>query len=457
MAAPKIDIVHKYVQNPDASAPLIIPLAVIQNTADEELEANIRANSARPDLRWVAEQKAHDRPAVMVGGGPSAADYIDDIRERKAQGAFVFAMNAASGWLQRHGIRPDAQVICDAKAETASLVDPYAEAHYFASQVNEATMRAVARPWLWHLGGDAIEAFFPPARKARGGYVLLGGGASVGNSALCLAYALGFRELHLFGYDSSHRDGESHAYRQAMNDWIPTIEVEWAGRTFVSSVAMKAQAEKFQLTARQLQQLGCTLHVHGDGLLPHMWTAPAENLTERDKYRLMWQYDTYRAVAPGEHCVDAFEAIAKPDGLIIDFGCGTGRAALELHRRGYRVLLIDFADNCRDQEALGLPFIEADLTRPCPARGTVGFCTDVMEHIPPADVDTVLENIFAAVPRAFFQISTVDDVCGDLIGAPLHLSVHPHAWWRERMTRFGRVLEEAEHPEASIFFVERTE
>lgn len=454
MTAPKYEVVHKRIHNPDASAPLIIPILVVSNTTDEDLARNIRANAAL-DLPWLAAHDAHDRQAIMVGGGPSAANYLDDMRALKAAGGVIFAMNGASRWLQRHGIRPDYQVICDAKPETATLVDPYAKAHIFASQVNPETMRAVEQPTVWHLGAEEIETLFPVPRKVRGGYVILGGGASVGNSALCVAYALGFRTMHLYGYDSSHRDGESHAYRQAMNDWIPTVDVEWAGKTYTTSVAMKAQAEKFQITAGQLKQMGCTISVYGDGLLQHMYTTPPENLSERDKYRTMWQFDIYRAVAPGELVVDAFEAVVKPDGLVIDFGCGTGRAILELHKRGHDVLGIDFADNCRDHEALALPFLEWDLTHPCPARGAAGLCTDVMEHIPPKDVDTVLTNIFEAVPRAFFQISTIEDLGGLLIGAPLHLSVHPHAWWREKLERFGRIVDEAEHPEASIFYVER--
>lgn len=454
MAAPKYEIVHKHIQNPHASAPLIIPILVLSNTSDEDLERNIRANAALDHLPWLSAKPKHDDVAIIVGGGPSAADCIDDIRRLHNAGGWLFAINGASQWLRQHGLTPDYQVIADAKEETATLVDQDAKAHLFASQVNARTIEAVARPILWHLGDERIEAFFPPARLTKGNYVLLGGGAATGNSALCVVYAMGYRALHCFGLDSSHRDGESHAYPQPMNDWIPTVEVEWAGKTYTSSVAMKAQAEKFQITASQLKDMGCTIKVYGDGLLQHMFTAPPENLTERDKYRLMWQFDTYREVAPGELVVDAFEAVAKPDGLVIDFGCGTGRAGLELHKRGYPVLLIDFADNCRDHEALVLPFLEWDLTRPCPARGKVGLCTDVMEHIPPEDVDKVLANIFQAVPRAFFQISTIDDVCGAIMHAPLHLSVHPHSWWREKLRHFGRIAEEAEHPDASIFYVE---
>ena len=454
MAAPKFEIVQKRIQNPQASAPLIIPILVLCNTADEDIERNIRANSARA-LQWVKAEKAHDRPAIMVGGGPSAADYLDRIRLIQNQGGVVFAMNGASQWLRKQGVTPDYQVIADAKQITATLVDPLALNHLFASQVHSDTMDAAPSPILWHLGDEQIEAFFPEERRKRGGYVLLGGGASVGNSAMCVAYALGFRYFHVFGYDSCHRGEDSHAYRQPMNDMIPTVEVEWAGKTFTASVAMKAQAEKFQITAQALQQDGCDIRTYGDGLLQHMFTTPASNLTERDKYRRMWAYDDYRAIAPGEYEVDNFINIAKPDGMVLDFGCGTGRAALELNKRGLAVLLIDFADNCRDDEAFGLPFLEWDLTRPNPARAPYGFCCDVMEHIPPVDTETVLTNLFEAAERIYFRIDTQADLCGELIGMPLHLSVRPHAEWRTVMETHGRILFELECPGHSLFYVER--
>lgn len=456
MTAPTTEIYTKEFWNPGASAPLRVPIAVLSNTSDEELGRNIEA-SAKLDLTWLYASEAHDRPAVLVGGGPSAGDSLEEIAALQQAGAAVFATNAASQWLRQNGIRADYQVICDAKAETATLVDVFAPAHLFASQCHPDTIAAVEAPTLWHLAIEGVETHFPPEKVKRGGYALVGGGASVGNSAACVAYVMGHRTLHLFGYDSCHRDGQSHAYRQAMNDFIPTIEVEWAGRVFTASVAMKAQSEKFQLTGQALQQAGCELHVYGDGLLQTMWRARGEELSERDKYRTMWRFDSYRDVSPGELLVDLFIKTAKPEGMVIDFGCGTGRAGVRLAAAGVEVLLSDFADNCRDQEALGLPFIEWDLTKPFPGRAPYGLCTDVMEHIPTVDVDTVIENLFEATPRLFLSIGTTIDMCGALAEQELHLTVRPHAWWRERLERFGRVAFEYDGLGQSIFYIVRAD
>jgi hypothetical protein len=433
----------------------MIPMLVVCNTSDDDLERNIRYNSEN-HKNWLNVKDSHKGVAVMIGGGASIANHVDDIASLVSMGATVFAMNAASKWAREHGIEVDYQVIADAKFETSTLVDPLAKHHLFASQCNPETFSAVSDATLWHLETGEVERFFPVDRVKKGGYVLIGGGASVGNSAMCVAYSQGFREFHIFGYDSCHHDGKSHAYEQQMNKLIPTTIVRWAGRSFIASVAMKAQAEKFQMTSQALKQSGCDLHVYGDGLLQTMYHAKSRDLTEQQKYQTMWQFDTYRDVSPGENVAELFLQLVNPHGLIIDFGCGTGRASVQFSKKGHDVFLIDFTDNCRDDEALSLPFMQWDLLEPCPARAPYGFCTDVMEHIAPENVDTVIRNIMEAADTTFFQISTIPDKCGAMIDHQLHLTVKPHSWWKDTFIEMGyNVQWEQEQDIASMFIVKR--
>lgn len=456
MATPKNEIVQYEYRNPDAQDSLFIPMLVVCNTSDADLERNIR-HSSSTYTDWLRASDAHDGVAVLIGGGGSIEDDVDKIKSLVQDGATVFAMNAASKWARSKGIRVHYQVIADAKEETSTLVDQWAYKHLFASQCHRKTLEAVDHPILWHLEIGDVEQYFPPDRVKRGGYVLIGGGASVGNSATCVAYAMGFRELHIFGYDSCHHNDKSHVYPQPMNDRIPTVPVKWGGRVFRSSVAMKAQAEKFQLTAQALKQAGCDIHVYGDGLLQSMYHTKPSDLSEQEKYQLMWQFDAYRTVSPGEHIADFYVKQFKPDSMVIDFGCGTGRGSLRIASYDIPVLLVDFTDNCRDDEATSLPFLQWDLTLPCPAKSHHGFCTDVMEHIQPDRVDAVLENIMASAEKVFFQISTVDDVMGVAIGAPLHLTVQPHSWWKDKFTSLGfAVLWEQEEAEAALFYISST-
>jgi hypothetical protein len=460
MTANGVPVTTASYRNPHATLPIpLLTFLVVRNTSDEQIQENIRANSGR-DLEWVGAREAHEGRAVIVGGGPSAGDYLEVIRNLWTDGGVVFAGNAASGFLGRFDIPVDYQVIGDAKPETATLVDEWAAHRLIASQVNPATLdRAIeaGRTTLWHLNAEGVEDLFPAERRKRGGYSLINGSSTVGDFMVRLAYVMGFRELHLFGFDSCHREGKSHAYSQPMNDSMPGTAVEWGGRTFYASLAMKAQAEKFQVTARKLKDAGCRLEVYGDGLLQAMYRTDPTTLSEKDLYRLMWQYDTYRVVAPGEDAVGTFMEVAKPvpGSMVIDFGCGTGRGSVALKKAGLNPLLVDFADNCRDMEAILLPFLEADLTQPIPLSAPYGFCTDVMEHIPTDDVGKVLTNILASAETVFFQISTVPDNMGALIGRPLHLTVRDHLWWRNWMEEVGTIEWERKDDLASLFLVKK--
>jgi hypothetical protein len=172
---------------------------------------------------------------------------------------------------------------------------------------------------------------------------------------------------------------------------------------------------------------------------------------EQAKYEKMWKHEQYRAVAPGEGIAPLFlqQAKPKPGSTVIDFGAGTGRGALMMAIMGdVRVEMLDFASNCLDPDVRdmlvtqshALRFTQHDLTKPSPITAQYGYCTDVMEHIPTEDVDRVLVNILQAAQHVFFQISCEDDVCGALIGQPLHLTVQPYAWWLEKLQKFDCVV-----------------
>lgn len=168
---------------------------------------------------------------------------------------------------------------------------------------------------------------------------------------------------------------------------------------------------------------------------------------EQRKYDALWGTEEYRRVAPGESLVDLFREIAgpPPGASITDFGCGTGRPAASLRKLFKTVLAVDFSDSCLDPEVrkqLGedFRFEKRDLTdkNHIPVTPTdYGFCTDVLEHIPPELVEQTLENILASAKWVFFMIDCAEDSMGALIGAPLHLTVKPYAWWKETFERLG--------------------
>lgn len=423
--------------NPGQTEPLVFPVHLLCNTSDEDIYANIRENSAARG-GWVKCEEAHGGIAVICGSGPSLADTLPDILSMRRAGAVVFALNGAAAFLADNGITPDYQILIDARECTADLIGP-ARNHLFASQVHPECFRRQPGAQLWHLQVGTIESLFPDYED---GYALIGGAASVGNTATCLAYAMGFRKVHCFGYDSSHRGDAGHAFPQPMNNGDPCAIVEYDGKSYVASLTMKLQAERFIETARALNEAGCDVEVHGDGLLPHIWrnrdAIGPETLEseERAKYEAMWAIPGYRQVAPGEYyAAEAFAALdMKPGDAVLDFGCGTGRGAAALQSMGCKVTGIDLAANSLDP-GIKIPVIRSCLWDLPDVTAKHGYCTDVMEHIPTEKVHAVLSGIAARVTRCYFNISTQPDNMGALIGKTLHLTVRPAQWWRVELEK----------------------
>ena len=434
-------------------------IEIICNTNDEEIFANVAQNS-RFCSKWLKQSEAHDGHAVIVGSGPSLRDNLYPVKKRHDLGQTVFALNGACRFLNDEGILPDYQVILDARPENVSLLAG-AKEYLIASQCFPSLVRGVpgTRLTLWHPAIEGITDHLPEYFED---YALVGGGTTVGISAMCLAYIMGYRKLHLFGFDSSHRVKEGHVVKQAMNTGEPLCKVTMNGKTFTSSLTMARQAELFPIMANNLIDAGCTITVDGDGLISEvvrMMQISANLKTEKQKYELMWDNPAYRRMSPGEQDAARFVQIVNPQPLdrLIDFGCGTGRGAKAIYDLApCLVTLVDFAGNALDK-GIPFPLIVADLTEPMTVRGDIGYCTDVMEHIEPEKVQQTIDNIMACVPKAYFRIAMFHDNMGQIIGHPLHLSVFPTNWWADKFNGYKVLYRddgEGEFPNA-IFYVQR--
>ena len=248
------------------------------NTPAERLRANLLANlqRARPIPAAVAP---HGRLAAIVAGGPSARIRLGAIADRQRAGVRVIAVNNAAAMLAAAGIVPDCQFTSDAQPGTAEFFAASdARVLILSSAVDPATVDAAlaraavtgARVHLIHLNSEGIREVLSAAGEDIDG-PFLGGGSTSGLNALALAYALGFRGLELYGFDSSYQGAAGHAYSQALNDGERVLPVTVRGREFDAAPWMIRQAQEFvKLAPMMANDFGCELRVIGDGMLPFM-------------------------------------------------------------------------------------------------------------------------------------------------------------------------------------------
>lgn len=238
---------------------------IVGNSEEDQLVKNIEY-STKLDRQWLEnhapEHKGH---AVIVGGGPSLWGDLEEIKWRATQGQTIFALNNSWKWLLDNKINPDIHVMLDARPENAKFVPNVKMSKYYASQCDKEVWDAAPDAILWnHLNALHIVENDPRAQT------YLAGGSTVGLNAMVLAYILGYREIHLYGFDSSYDDERHHAYNQTLNDKERVITVIATGKEFSTAAWMAQQVNEFCILTPQLLSLGCTITVHGRGLLPHV-------------------------------------------------------------------------------------------------------------------------------------------------------------------------------------------
>lgn len=440
----------------ETQAPSFFELPV--NNSTEAITENVRINALRK-LTQLQQHEWRDRPVLVVGGGPSLIDYLPVLRAYRKD-CDVLAINGAYKFLRSEGIEADHFMMIDSRRDNLVHVEnPSLQTnHCLASQVHpEVFDELEGYPvTLFNLGTEATLKALGEGRK-RFLHAPIGM-ASV--HAIYVAAALGYRTQLLFGYDFSQKGRDAYAaYDQPMNKPDEAIEINLGGRVFLTSIALARTAEQFvRAVSPVINACKLDIQLYSDGLLSEVLkqgasTAPVEE-RERDKYEAMWGIDLYRGVSPGlKYIPDAVKYLKMPIGsAIADYGCGTGRAVRELAALGYAAVGVDIAANCNEEP---IPFVQCALwdADKLPVVD-YGFSTDVLEHIPPEKLRETLKAIHDTVEVAcYFNIDTIADSFGAMIGQQLHLTVMPAGDWEALLTEFWPVVENYTQDERQAVFV----
>lgn len=256
----------------------------------EELRKRISANMQRdlPEIRYAKNQT---KAWAVIGTGPSVVDCVPDIRRLKREGVNIVSVNKAHDWLLEHGVVPWGHVLLDGHQWVADYVKrPRQDVRYFiASQCHDDTFdRFKGYPvFLWHGGQDFPGGSEPDKMFRERGYgfqPIIGGGTTVGQRVPIIGHALGARRFHMFGMDSSRREGNLHAIpkKDVIDPKNRSLGYRWNGRKwwFDTNVHMARQQMDFDKLIEDLparwrdKQIAPDFQLifHGSGLTP-FWAA----------------------------------------------------------------------------------------------------------------------------------------------------------------------------------------
>ena len=181
---------------------------------------------------------------------------------------------------------------------------------------------------------------------------------------------------------------------------------------------------------------------------------------ERAKYDEVWSLPGYHAFSPGMENVKRFMTVLKPakGSTVVDIGCGSGAAGLAFEARGMRASWVDLTDAALDAAVDRRRFTECAIwdarwTTRRPLGWDYGFCCDVLEHVPTEFTMLAVERIIRACRTSWLQIALEPDSFGQMIGQPLHLTVQPFEWWRDRIAALGRLVEARDLCGVGLFVV----
>ena len=147
--------------------------------------------------------KFNNKWASIVCYGPSLADTWRLIKRP------IVTVSGAHDYLVKRGIVPDFHVDCDPREHKARMLqNPQSKTTYLMATVCHPKYWEVLKGYnirLWHLiNGDDLETVaWVLQNHPEGANSMVGGGSSVGQRAMNVMAALGYRRFNVYGMDCS--------------------------------------------------------------------------------------------------------------------------------------------------------------------------------------------------------------------------------------------------------------
>lgn len=254
------------------------------------------------NLRGITPFEFLGQEVAVCGGGPSLLECIPELRALIKRGGKIIAVNRTHDFLlnlpKSHGvpwIKPWAGILLEPLPRAAEYQTPTSGVRYYlGSQCAPETFDKFNRSerYIWHAASkpELLECLTTEEKRL----VVPPVGSTCGLRAVMLAYMLGFRTIHMFGFDSCYRSEDMmngvygpsgspslHAYEkpETIHD-VKELVVKGfddGDRTYWGNGNMLAQADEFNRFVAfrddHIKRGAIDPHhlfVHGSGLIPDM-------------------------------------------------------------------------------------------------------------------------------------------------------------------------------------------
>jgi hypothetical protein len=239
--------------------------------------AKMRAASARnlPDMIELELCEA-GRQGVIIGGGPSADAYLDQIKRFDCFGRYcLIAIERMLPWCLAHGITPEYVIALDANLDVTEALQtvPWGVRYLIAMQCHPAVFDCLLSllPKVYTFQTPQRELDEDKTAIERRGMTLNSGG-SVVLGAMSAAMALGMKSLHIFGFDCHLGNGGYAKKIAGVGEQVDKITVRIDDRDFSTTLPYLAFAQQFftLLQFARDDELLDSVKIYGDSMISAM-------------------------------------------------------------------------------------------------------------------------------------------------------------------------------------------
>ena len=252
----------------------------------EHIRTNIEENIKKVD-HWVNEKgKLNDEHLIVASAGPSLEKYIPDILKRQEEtGARIVCVKHSLPTLLKHGIVPYGCTILDPRSidgeSTHGVVRktlfediPKETIMFVASMTDTSVMDYILTKTDNIVGFHAFSQAVAKYEFLVGKY-LITGGTCAATRTVGLFHTLGFRNFHLYGFDSSlperpdnYKDKREDGAPLFMNVGVETGDPDEPKYWTTGELLALAQDVEQMLDS---DVLDLNIDIHCDGLVSSVW------------------------------------------------------------------------------------------------------------------------------------------------------------------------------------------
>jgi len=256
---------------------------LVINTPAHVIVDQVRTNLARglPELKTHHIRRWGDRTLSLCGSAPSL---MHNLHKLSGQ---VMAINGAIGALHKANVRVDYAMIWDASPEMVRYAADIPGCEWMiCSRVNpeliDRLLELNQKVTLWHRASTEPEM----AALLMDRLNVFGGPTGI-TAGVFLAGAMGFRDLRIFGADSSYSD-DTHVGGSVREEH--EIMAAFEGEIYRTTMWMLHQAESWvKFVVPHLVPTGMRFQVYGAGLLPSAHRSWMQQcLTPRQRWSWRW-------------------------------------------------------------------------------------------------------------------------------------------------------------------------